>query len=307
MPVKHTVNILISKYGLVFKMIAYYALSLLLFVSIAASIVSPIFGSMFEEIAATGVSAQISQFFDEFLHGESSIVDTFGAIGSTFNSIIDIVRSNNTAVVNGLAVFGVFAVLYLFVVAMSNLVCSDVINTFMNSNSRFGFTSNFIFNLKRSALYALIYLVTYLPASLVVLVLAVLTASVLIKLGALLLALPVAVLLFLVLQSLVLTVFCGWLPAVVYDKCKVGKALVEGPKQIWKHFDYCWMSMFVTMFLSFIFVVASTIFTFGVGFIIAFPTAVVAVKILELVLYYNVRGYKFYETEKMITDDKLSD
>ena len=306
MPLTHSLNILIYKYGVVFKMIAYYAILLLIFVSIAAGILSPIFSEMYAEIQETGVTVQLHQFFDEFLQGDSSLIETFQAIGVAVNSIIDIVVNNNMAVTKGLVVIGVFAILYIYLVSFANLVCSDVVNNFMNSASRFGFLSNLIYNLGKSALYGLLYLVTYLPATACSVAVTYFVGYGLVKGGAFLLAFPACCMTFLVLQSLVLTVFAGWLPAIVVDKKNVAKALVEGPKSILKdHFGYCWMTMFVTMFLCFIFVMISTFFTFGFGFIIAFPTAVVAVKILELVFYFNAHGYKFYETDKKVAEETL--
>jgi len=305
MPLKHSLNILISKYGVVFKMIAYYAILLLVLISIAAGIVAPIFAEMSAEINETGVVNQLHLFFQEFIHGDSSIIETFQAIGVTVGTIIDIVKNNNTAVINGLIVIAVFAAVYVYLISFANLVCSDVVNNFMNSNSRFGFISNFIYNIGRSALYGLLYMVTYLPITLLGLVGTYYIGYGLVKSGALLLAFPIAVLFFLVWQSLTLTVFAGWLPAIVVDKQNVAKALSNGPKKLFANFGYCWMSVFVALFLSFIFVVACTVFTFGVGFVIAFPTAVVAVKILELVLYYNANGYKFYETDKTVTEETL--
>ena len=305
MPLKHSLNILISKYGVVFKMIAYYAILLLIFVSIAASIVSPIFSEMYAEIQETGVTAQLHRFVEEFLQGDSSLFDTFQALGKAVNSIIDIVVANNKAVTTGLIVLGVFALLYIYLVSFANLVASDIVNNFMNSNSRFGFMSNFIYNLGRSALYGLLYMVTYLPATIVGLVITYYVGYGLVKGGAILLAFPMCVMLFIVYQSLVLTIFSGWLPAIVVDRISVAKALIIGPKKILSHFGYCWMTMFVCMFLCFVFVAACSAFTFGFGFVIAFPTAVVAVKILELVLYFNANGYKFYETDKTVAEETL--
>lgn len=307
MPVKHSLNILISKYGLVFKMILYYGVLLLIIVTIAASIVMPIIGDMYDEIQATGVTEQMHIFWQEFLHGDSSVVETFGAIGSAAGAIMDIVRSNNAAVTNGIIVIAVFTLLYIFFVGMANLVCSDVINNFMNSNSRFGFISNYIFNLRRSVLYALLYLVTYIPATALEFTGIFFLMRAMFRAGAALFALPLGVLLFLVIQSFILTLFSGWIPSVVADGQSVGRALVESPRKTFRHFGYCWMSMLVTMFLSFVFVAASTVFTFGVGFIIAFPTAVVMVKILELVLYYNINGSKFYETDKTVAVETIPD
>jgi hypothetical protein len=192
-------------------------------------------------------------------------------------------------------------------VSFANIVCSDIINNFMNSNSRFGFISNFIYNLARSALYGLLYMVTYLPATALGLVIVYFVGYGMAKGGALLLALPVCTLLFLIIQSAVQTVFAGWLPAIVAEKNNIAKALVVGPKKLLPHFGYCWMSMFVAFFLGYVFVAICTITTFGIGFIIAFPTAVVFVKILELVLYYNASGYKFYETDKVVTEDSIPD
>lgn len=285
-------------------MVAYYAIILLLFVSIAASIVMPIFGDMYEEIQATGVTDSLREFWHEFLAGDSSIADTFSAIGQAAGSIIEIIRANNVAVINGVIVFAVFAVLYVFFVAMANLVASDVVNNFMSSNSRFGFISNYIYNIKRSLLYALIYMVTYLPATLLVAIGSFMMTRLLFK-AISVFALPLGILMFLVLQSLALTLFAGWLPAIVMDNKPIGKAIIEGPRKLFPHFGYCWMSMFVMMFLSFVFIMACTVFTFGIGFVLAFPTAVVGVKILELVLYYNASGYKFYETDKMVAEETI--
>ena len=307
MPVKHAFNILISKYGVVLKVIVYYAIMMLILVSIAAGILAPIFGEMYDEIVATGIVDKIHLFVQEFLDGDGSVIDTFQAIGTTLHTVIDILQSNNAAVTKGLIVGGVFTVVYLYLISLANLVSSDIVNNFMNSNSRFGFVSNFLFNLKRSTLYGLLYLVTYLPATILIIAASFFLARALWHAGALLLALPMAILVFLIGQSLVLTVFGGWIPAIVVDNHNPAKGLSVGCKTMAKHFGFYWMSMFLAMFINFVLVGACTFFTAGFGFIIAFPTCIVLIKILELVLYYNANGYKFYETDKTVMDESIPD
>ena len=305
MHIKHSLNILMSRYGIIFKVIVYSIIALLFLLTIAYSIAAPIMSDTVQAIRDTGWSEKIETFIRAFFNGEENISNTFSNIGLSIGQIYSILVNNHVAVLDCIAVFIVFAVVAIYVLNLAHLSYSDVINHFMNSNSRFGFVSNFIFNLKKSALYSLLYLATKLPLMLVVCVIVFFVGYGLASYSVLL-ALPICYIVGILLFSLVNVLFMGWVPAIVVDGVPVHKAINAGVDVIGKHFAYSYMNSFMAHFLASIFIVVCAIGTFGAGILIAVPTAIMFRKILELVLYYSARGYKYYSSDATIIEGKLN-
>ena len=306
MHIKHSLNILMSRYGIIFKVIVYCAIALLFMLTIAYSIAAPILEDTVQAIHDTGWNDTIEAFVRAFLNGEQNVSDTFSNIGLSIGQIYSILVNNHVAVVDSIVVFVVFAVVAIYILNLAHLSYSDVINHFMNSHFRFGFISNFIYNLKKSALYSLLYLVTKVPLALVVCTIVFFMGYGLVKSGLLLLALPLCYMVGILLFSLVNVLFMGWVPAIVVDGVPVHKAINAGVDVIGKHFTYSYMNSFMANFLSGLFVVLCAICTFGAGLLIAVPTAIMFRKILELVLYYSAKGYKYYSSDTTVVEGKLN-
>lgn len=300
MLLKHAFNVLISRYSIVFKMILYYFVVILVFTVVAFSIIQPIIADVTTQIQDTGIALQIKEFITKFFTGDSSFIETIHAAHKSALEIIEILKANSSAVGKCIAVVVVFLVACIYVINLGKLPFSDVINHFMNSNSRYGFLANFFANLKQSALYSLLYLVTVLPCNLLVFAAVFFLGYGLAQAGHLLLALPLCMLVGLVLYTVRSWLFAGWIPAIVVDHMPVHKALITGTKSLNKIVVPLWLTFFMLLFLSYLFVAASAAFTFGFGLFIAFPTASMLFKVAELVLYYNAHDYHYYVADDTV-------
>lgn len=295
-----------SRYGIIFKVIVYCLIALLFLLTIAYSIASPILADMIKAIRDTGWHERLNDISQGFFNGNVGLNDAVNEFGNSLSAIIVIFRNNTGALVKSIVVFVVFAVVALYILNLANIAYSDVINHYMNSKFRFGFTSNFIYNLKKSALYSLLHLLTKTPLVLIATAATFFTAYGLMRSSISILALPIAYTLGILLYSIINVLFMGWVPAIVVDGEKVPKALQSGFEVIGKHFGYSFMNSFMSIFLSGLFVFLCATATFGAGLLIAIPTAVMFRKILELVLYYSAKQYKFYTNDTNVVEGKLN-
>ena len=295
-----------SRYGIIFKVIVYCLIALLFVLTIAYSIASPLLSDMIKAIRDTGWQEHLDEITQGFINGDMGLSESVNEFGNSLSAIIVIFRDNSGALVKSIVVFVVFAIVALYILNLANIAYSDVINHYMNSKFRFGFTSNFIYNLKKSALYSLLHLLTKVPLVLIATAVTFFAAYGIMRSSAPILALPVAYTLGILLYSTINVLFMGWVPAIVVDGVSVPKALQSGFEVIGKHFGYSFMNSFMSIFLSGLFVFLCSTATFGAGLLIAIPTAVMFRKILELVLYYSAKQYKFYTNDTTVVEGKLN-
>lgn len=306
MPFKNACNILLSRYSITFKLIIYYTLVVAIFLAVAFCILQPIWGEVWTEITNTNFFAHISDSIDKFLDGDSSYLTAIQEASQAFVNIKEILLHNNSKVIWTIVTLALLSIVAVYVINLSNLSYSDIINHFMNSNSRYGFASNFIANLKQSALYSLLYMVTKMLVNVLIMAFGAFITYQITKLTNVILALNVSLIVSLVLFTLSAFLFGGWVPAIVVDRIPVHKALAAGIHTLKKLPISCLMSFFMVHFIGFIAMAAATVFTLGFGFFIVYPAVIMLVKTTELVLYYSAKGYNYYVADGKVVDKPVA-
>ncbi|NCA67222.1 MAG: hypothetical protein EOM87_04060 [Clostridia bacterium] len=300
MSLKHALSILLSRFTIIFKIILYFVVVMLIFVTIAGSALAPTIRTVKSEIENTGVFTEFKEGFVKLTKGDSDFTESFQRASASLGEIAEIFTNNRTRVIWAIAIVMLFVLLAAYVMTLSYVSFSDIINHFMCTNSRFGFLSNFISNLKRSLLYGLMHLLTVSVSNILIGYFLLFLTGVLLQAIGILCA-PIILTLGVLLYSLKSTVFAGWLPAIVHDNKKVLPALVAGIRTISERGSEAFLSFVMMHSLALIMVIVFSFTTFGAGLIIAIPTVMMFHRTLELVLYYNANEYKYYvDNEKVI-------
>lgn len=300
MSLKHSLNILLSRFTIIFKMIVYFSVVVLLFVTIAGSALAPTIRTVSAEIQETGIVENFREGLVKLTKGDPTFTESFERATDSFNHIGEIFTNNRSRVIWAIVIVIIFVICAAYVMTLAYVSFSDIINHFMCSNSRFGFVSNYISNLKRSLLYGLMHLLTVSISNLLIGYLLLFLTGVLLKAIGIICA-PLILIIGVLLYSLKSTVFAGWLPAIVHDNKKVLPAFVHGIKNISERGSEAYLSFVMMHSLSLITVILFSFTTFGAGLIIAIPTVMMFHRTLELVLYYNANEYKYYvDNERVI-------
>ena len=104
----------------------------------------------------------------------------------------------------------------------------------------------------------------------------------------------VAMFVFSFFSALTMTIFGGWIPAMIVKNKNVFGGLKECFRVMRRRFIYTFGSAFA-MVLTLVFInVFGGLCTFGVGLIVTIPTTLVVVEIFNMVAYYTAIGQRYY-------------
>lgn len=293
MAIKHTAGIFISKFGLVYKIIVYFLIVVLLVGAITFAVAHPAIQKLVEKAGDTSFVMHAKNGFAKLLRGNDAFLDEFRLANDSFGEIAATVKTAKGEWTALTVTFFVAFAVVTYLLALSALPFSDILRNFMSSKSEFGFMSNLVANAGRAALYALLYTLFVFTSQVAICILTVLVFLELIpKLGVL--SFSVCYLILTLLSALKSTIFAGWLPATVTENVGVFKGFGVGLRAIGKRFMRSfWTFVFLSWLLTAL-ISAFGVLTFGVGLIIAIPSAFILHRIVELVLYFDACGYRYY-------------
>lgn len=299
MALKHSINIFLSRFNLVYKMVVYFFVIVLVLSALNVSIVAPSVSAVIADIKSTGVLHYLKEGCMQFIRGEGEFSDSFNAMYNSFGEVQNILSGSGSTVVLLITVTLCTILVGAFLLSLSFLPFSDIINHFMNSKSNFDFLSNMVANVKKAAQYALAYTFIGFTLSALILYGSMLLFAALFKtIG--LFSLPVVYAAALIAFSLKSVIFSGWLPAIVCDGKGIFRGFAHGLRQIAPHFTGVFWNFMFAHILGVSFVAIFGIVTFGVGFFVAVPSVFMVYRTLELVLYYNAKGYKYYVDKERV-------
>lgn len=299
MAIKHTTGIFISKFGLVYKIIVYFLIVVLIVGAISFAVAHPALKSLFEKVGDTGFVQHAKSGIGKLVRGNSDFLVEFQAAYDSFEELASTLRNEKAEWAKLTVTFFVSFAVITYLLALSFLPFSDILRNFMSSKSEYGFMSNLVANGGRAALYALFYTLVVFTSQIAITALSVFVFLKLVpKIGVL--ALTVGYLILTLLSGLKSTIFSGWLPATVTENVCVFKGFVVGIRAVGKKFlRSFWTFVFLSWIMTYL-ILSFGILTFGVGLIIAVPSLFIMYRIVELVLYFDVCGYRYYVDEQTV-------
>lgn len=274
-------------------MILYFFVIALVFVTIAGAVLTPTIRIVSEEVTSTGIVYDLKEGFLKLSKGDSTFTESFERASESFEQITNIFTLNRRKLIASVIVIIVFFFFAAYVMSLSYISYSDIINHFMSCNSKFGFVSNYISNLKRSLAYGLIHLCTITVINGLIAYSLLLLSGLLLKTIGLFSA-PIIISLGIVLYALKSTIFAGWVPAIVHENKKILPALIHGIKTTTERGSQAFLSFIMMNIMVYVVVVIVSLTTFGAGLVIIIPTVMMFHRTLELVLFYNANDYKYY-------------
>ena len=158
MKVKNVASILFTKFNLVFKMIIFLLILSFVLAIISSAFFLPVLNGLRNDIEELNLVDNASDYIKSLLKGEDTsesydaLVDSIKKIPAISDKW-DMLYEFSFISISLLLIIFIFAVFYY----MAYYTVGDILYSFMSSNSKFGFTSNYIYNMKKSFRFALIY------------------------------------------------------------------------------------------------------------------------------------------------------
>lgn len=303
---KHSLSITVSRFSLFYKFLLYLSIVLLVFAAISISSMYYIMKPIIQGVQNMHFFEHCVDAFRSMFGGDLAVQNTaFGVLGQDFAKISEVFATNRNNVIGAVCALFVFLFLGKFLITIGHYPLADVLNNFMNSNSKFGFTSNLIAHLKKSVVYSFIDTLIYIPFMLIVSGLMYLVVWGMGKFS-IVFALSLALTIFMVLFALKRSVFAMWLPTYINEDLGIFKSL---QKAILTNKDLIvknWGLFTAVNFASYMFTIIFGLVTFGIGFIMAMSLLNIFYQSLGLVIYYRRNERKYYIDAETIIDSKHS-
>ena len=297
---KNSIKVLFGNLTTSWKVLLYKIIVLICVLGLTTVIIVPIISLLIKE----GFFAELFNVFNEL----------------TFNFNLEklilgvkyiIVNFWNIIVLNNLQVFAMligilFVLLYYFVSGFYRLAVGECLNGYMGSFAKLSFTYSIVGNLKKSALYSLVRLITRLPSAVIIIVIGSLIFSSLS--GMLSLATIVTISYFIIMFSLLKTLFAGYECAIIKQDAGVFEAFKKSFKLTKQRFLRTLSDNIIITLFSFLLIMLSIFFTLGVGLLVVLPLIYMLNLSYSFVLYYDSLGSRYYlDSNNIFTPKKLEE
>lgn len=288
---KHSFSITVSKFSLAYKILLFALIVILIFSAISISSIYFILEPIFQRVDEMDFFVHIGNAFKSIFTGNSD--EAFQIVGQDFEVVMQVFAENRHNVIGAACALVSFLFIGKFLLSICYYPASDIINNFMNSKSKFGFTSNMLVNLKKAVAYSFVDTLISIPYML-------LTGVIIYFVGygigqlSIIFAISACICLFMVLVAIKSSVFAMWLPTYINEDLGVFKSLAKSMKEnkdlIVKNWGYYTMLNFISYFLGILFALV----TFGLGLLLVVGIFVVFYLTSQLVIYYRKNEAKYY-------------
>lgn len=288
MSYKNTMKLFASNFMLVWKHLLYLFILLVIFTACVVPISKPVY-ILLKEGGAGGAIISI------FKTAYNSPSELFLHISNVFKQIFSLVFSNFGNIY--LSLIGLFFLAFLIpyiLIQMSIFNLNSILYQKLSMNMDASYIQNGIKTLKHSFLFAISNILFSLPffAMYVLLFYIFLKVSTTV-LGSILGLVGLAALLI-IFQSIKMSIFTCYTGYMVENNCSpfvaFGKGLALVVKNFWKV-----LSTSIILYLTIVFVIGFiSIFTLLSGLIVLIPAAFVLLAIYNLVIYFNIKGERYY-------------
>lgn len=299
MSFKNAIKILINKFGLVWIVLLYLVICSTIVIGLSVAVVIPVTRALL----AAGVGEQMTQLFHSIMNGEGAAV-WVEQFSQTFDTVLRVLKTDLNGALNSTTLMILVALILLasrFLIGLYELPLIAVLEGAMSSDARIGFTGQFISKLGLSSrfvltkmLYTVLYDATFFAA--------IYYMFGLFAVKGLALFAPF-IIMFAVILVLAFryTLIALWSPSLIVGGKKIFPALFSGVKKTFKNF---W-AIFSTFVISWTILIALNIlvglFTFGAGLVITIPVSMTFINILNMTIYYNKSGKRYYTDTVVVT------
>lgn len=305
MRLKNAIKLLFANFSSIYKVLLFRCIVFTVLTLICGILVIPNFEYFVEQskiseliTSAWGVIRSI--FNSELDFGEMQSVFT-----SNFNHFNSYVRTNLSAVYVPILIIIGFYLLGAFISKLGDYAAAEVLNEHMSTLATRGFCVCLFKNLGTACLFSLIdmlfeilFAIIGTALSLVVIIFTIEYIS--------LFAIFIAILIILCTNALRKTLFSDFMPRVVVDDEKVGKAFVGSLKKSKDKFGRIFSNYFSINMIMLYLNVSFALCTFFTGLIITLPMTIMIALCFKFVNYFTLNGKKFYLSYDEIVTPKTA-
>ncbi len=295
---RNSLKLFVANFSVFWKLLFYK----LIVLGICVALLIPTFDSFSVAFGSVGFWDKFTSFANDTMFSNTpSFFNNIFILVDLFLQAIKYMFSYNLLAI----IYAMIVVLFVlpFLMNLSAIPTGEGLYSYMSSLSKSSFVGTLIARMGKSMLYALLRTLLLIPF----IAFMVVTMYYLLKVATInnILAIFIPILstiYFAICMSLMMTTFCGWMPATVVFNVSPIKGLKKGLKAVFRRY-------FRVLSCIFMMVLITTMFTFMLttfSLIILFPLCSVGVIMLEMVMFFESQGMRYYvDLDTIITPKKL--
>lgn len=287
MSFKNALKSLVAHFGVVWSLLLYIVIFAVVITGLSLPFILPIVRAF----QNAGVFESISNSF-KALFSENGWQIMWDGLFDAYGAVVEIFKTNNrVASLTSVFLILVAVVLYRFFLGLYEIPMTTVLDGAMSCNARYGLGGKFFSTLTVSVRYSLAKMVITIATD-------ALTMSAIYGIGVAMgftVALPfVIMLVFSVFMTLRYSIVACWAPCVVSGEKGIIKGFARSACICFKRFGSIFSTYLVSFLLIIVLGVIISIFTLGVGLIIILPFSMAYISFLNITVYYNKTGKRYY-------------
>lgn len=303
MKFRHTFHVFVDNFSVIYKQLLYRLIILALFAAIGVTSLYPFLKRLVASEALNNMVQGIKQFIDNFLDGNmGELAGISQKIKDAFHQIIEIMKNNTVGLVWAGLLLLVIIIIEKWFTGLGNFTTSVLVNDKMALRANSPFVGTLIRNIKKAALYNLIYvpLSILYDLALGVGIFTVLFFLVMKSGIGILVSIFIFTLMMIFSTSWKMTFTSDWLPALIRGKMSQRNAIKYTFSRKNKN-TFNVLSNYIVMDILILGGnVAAFVFTFGVGLLISIPASFVVLICFELVNYYDREEIRYFADKNTI-------
>lgn len=293
MELKHSLNLLASRYSVVFRVLVYFLIMTAVCIAILVSIMTPAMDPLFNSIRDSKIIDNAVATTMQMLIQDIPYADAVNTLSGLYNQLIGIIQDFTQELILFYVLVSVVFFFYRLFISITSVPISSVINDYMSSSTHKSVINALFENLWVCVKYALFAtLLNQLANTVLGIIMYHIVMSTVGSWGVF--SFTLVLIIALLFLSIKYTLLLGWVPIIVIEKKGVFKAFIESIRRCKQWFRYGFLSSFMLYLLVFASVILLGVVTFFVIVPIIFVSEIVILRIIELVCYYNAYKKRYY-------------
>ncbi len=290
MKFKHTCNVLLDNFPLIFKQLLFRLVIWIVFGVLYAFCIYPLVNTILNSTALTDIVEGVKTFATNFLSGNfDDIADISESIKIAFDDLMQVLNGEIGRIVLTCILLAVIHLISKWITGMCNYGCALCLSEKMALRSNSPFLATTIRSFPRSSIYNLIYVVLSFLYDIVVIVI----MGALLYLLVVFAGLPIFLALFIFTAVFVfaiavkMTFTTDWVPALTRGRMTQLEAMEYTFSRKGKNTMNVLANYVIIVLLIFSVNVLAFISTIGVGILITIPASYVLILAFEMVNYFD--------------------
>lgn len=302
MEFKNAFSILITKFGLVYRIILYVLIVILIITAIGLCFLLPTLNNIKTDEYLIDCYNGAVEAVEGFTENEESFKNSFELLRDNVYNAYDYIRENTSTTANLILMILVLFILYRFAITLCYVSISDINKEFMTSNLRYSFLANFIKNFRLALNFSLGYAAIFIPIDFALSMIVVLIVMGLFPVIGIF-AFSVAMVAGIYIFALRMTLMSGVLPFMLMEKeTNFFKALKKSMPMIKYNFRGFLRNIILALIVYVTLTTSCAISTAGVIPILSVAMFTIFTRILELCYYFRYKRTKYYIDFNTVVD-----